>query len=186
MAQAGVTIAGVCVAAYLAYLFASQSWRRQQRREVYGQFLAATETCMNVLVEGLAEPVSDLDVPAIEALDRLEFPSAIAAVSATWAQLRLVAPRRVERSAAVIAHGLQFFDMDGRHALWSVAKAMDEHAARPGVSWPYMHRFIDLARQDLRVESRIQRWWHDENEGSRVWVLLHRWFGRPGDDAAGT
>lgn len=56
MLQAAITFASVIPAAAAAYLTALAAWKRQQRREVYGAFVAAIDDVLESLDLLLTEP----------------------------------------------------------------------------------------------------------------------------------
>jgi hypothetical protein len=167
--QAAITFASVILAASIAYLAALTAWRRQQRREVYGAYIAAVDDALESLDLLLAEAadarLSDLDLWEPFHQARLKF-------DAAWGQVRLVAPTRLAEHARRTGYALLDFERDAKDL--SVREAQERRERCAVLNWGEAKSFVVAARKDLRVESRILRWHmnrHDTAGGvhSRGW-----------------
>ena len=152
--QAAITFASVILAASIAYLAALTAWRRQQRREVYGSFVAAVDDALDALDQLLSESGD----ASLRRLDRWDgFHQARVSFDAAWGQVRLVAPSALAEHARCTGHALLDFEHDARDL--TVDDAQELRAANPYLQWPKAKAFVAAARRDLRVESRAMAWW---------------------------
>lgn len=154
MIQDLITFASVILAAAVAYQAALTTWRRQQRREVYGAFIAATDDALEALGLLLAEHtdarLGDLD-------QWQEFHQARRKFDNAWGQVRLVAPTNVADHANKTGFALYYFDLNARDL--PVGQARDVRKDNPYLGWDLAHSFVTVVRKDLRVEPWIMTIW---------------------------
>ncbi len=161
MIQAAITFASVILAASIAYLAALTAWRRQQRREVYGAFIASVDDVLDSL-DLLLAGNADADGRLCD-LDRWEqFRQARLKFDAAWGQVRLVAPTDLAEHARRTGYALLNFERDANDL--TVEQARKLRKGSPFLSWDQAKAFVAAARRDLRVESRWRR--RDVSEGS--------------------
>lgn len=150
MIQDLITFASVFIAAAIASQAALAAWRRQQRREVYGTFIAATDDALeslDLLLEGRADTrLGDLD-------QWEEFHQARRKFDIAWGQVRLVAPANVADHARKT--GVALFDFDRGAKNLSVGEARDLRKDNPYLGWDLAESFVTVARRDLKVEPWI-------------------------------
>lgn len=150
--QAVTTFASVIVAAAIAYLAALAAWRRQQRREVYGAFVAATDDALEAVDVLLAEGPDAL-LRDLSQWD--DFRQARHRFDIAWGQVRLVAPASLAEHARGLGFALLEFE---RHAKdLPVKQAQQVRESNQFLGWDQAEAFITAARKDLKVEAKITR-----------------------------
>jgi hypothetical protein len=154
MIQDLVTFASVIIAAAIASQAALTAWRRQQRREVYGAFIAATDDALESLDVLLAEH-ADARLADLDQWE--EFHQARHRFDIAWGQVRLVAPANVADHARKTGFALLDFDRGVKNL--SVGQARDLRKDNPHLSWELAESFVTAARRDLKVEPRIAAIW---------------------------
>ena len=164
MANAAITFVSVILAAALAYSAALTAWRRQQRREVYGAYIAAIDDVLDALdrlftLQDNAE--ADKDEP-IQARVRdpavwQEFRQLRLKFDAAWGQVRLVAPRGLAEHARQTGHALMDFEREANDL--TVDRARELRERNPFLHWEKAKAFVSAARKDLHVESTILAWY---------------------------
>jgi hypothetical protein len=149
-----ITFASVILATAVASQAALAAWRRQQRREVYGAFIAATDDALETLGLLLAEHTSGrlCDLDGWEA-----FHQARQKLDAAWGQVRLVAPTNIAKHAEKTGFALFYFERDAKHL--SVDQAQVLRKDNPYLGWDKAHSFVTAARKDLKVEPWIMGSW---------------------------
>ena len=152
--EAVTTFASVIVAAAIAYLAALAAWRRQQRREVYGAFVAATDDALEAVDILLAEDRNT----CLRDLDQWEdFRQARHRFDAAWGQVRLVAPASLARHAHDLGFALLEFERDAKDL--SVKQARELREKNLFLSWDHALAFVAAARKDLKVEAKTPGNW---------------------------
>lgn len=147
MIQDLVTFASVIFAAAVASQAALTAWRRQQRREVYGAFVAATDDALELLDILVAE---NSDKRLCD-LDRWqEFRQARHRFDVSWGQVRLVAPSNIVEHAKKTGFALLDFERNAGLLPLGQAKASRQDNAYLG--WDHAESFVTVARRDLKVE----------------------------------
>jgi hypothetical protein len=143
--QAVTTFASVIVAAAIAYLAALAAWRRQQRRGVYGAFIAATDDVLEaidvLLAEGPDAHMRDLN-------QWKDFCEARHRFDVAWGQVRLVAPTSLAEHARNLGFALLEFERDAKDL--SVKQAQQLRGSNSFLSWDKAESFVVSARRDLR------------------------------------
>ena len=150
MVEAGVTIASVLIAAGLAYLAALTGWRRQQRRDVYAQFVAAASTMLETLDRWEMAVANGQER---QAAHWIEFLASRKPLEVAVAQLRLVAPGHVIDAALPINGDSDEFSV-ALASSWSRGDAIEYRYHRAGLSWDALTDFTARARRDIAVD-----WW---------------------------
>ena len=154
MIQAVTIFASVILAAAIAYLTALAAWRRQQRREVYGSFVAATDDAQEAIDVLLA---GGSDVHLLNLNEWEDFCQAKHRFDVAWGQVRLVAPTSLAEHARKLGFALLEFERDAKRL--SVMQARLLREGNPFLSWEQAEVFVASARRDLKVEARILRSW---------------------------
>jgi hypothetical protein len=157
VSQALITFASVMLAAAFAYLAALAGWRLQQRREVYGNYIAAADDVLDSLDLLLVGP-SDKRVADLHQWDnfrqnRHKFDTA-------WGQVRLVAPNGLAAHASKTGFALLEFERTAKDV--TVENALSLRDRNPFLGWQQAHVFVEAARRDIKVESRILKRWRRE------------------------
>lgn len=152
--EAVTTFASVIVAAAIAYLAALAAWRRQQRREVYGAFVAATDDVLEVIDILLAEGP---DVYLRDLNQWEDFRQARHRFDAAWGQVRLVAPASLAKRAHDLGFALLEFERDAKDLPVKQARQLREK--NPFLSWDHTMAFVTDARKDLKVEAKTPGNW---------------------------
>jgi hypothetical protein len=149
----------VLLAALIAYLAALTAWRRQQRREVYGAYIAAVDDVLDsldlLLDEGGEAQLRHLDGWGQFHRARIKF-------DAAWGQARLVAPTRLAEHADSTGYALLNFERCAKSL--TVSAAQVERKKSPFLGWEKAKEFVAAARDDLGVESRILARWSRHRE----------------------
>jgi hypothetical protein len=149
-----ITFASVILAAAIASQAALTAWRRQQRREVYGAFISATDDALESLDLLLAARtdghLGDLD-------EWKEFHQARHRFDIAWGQVRLVGPTTVADHARKTGFALLNFDHEAKNL--PVGQARDLRKDNPYLSWELAESFVATARRDLKIEPRIVTIW---------------------------
>lgn len=154
MVQDLITFATVFIAAAIASQAALTAWRRQQRREVYGAFIAATDDALESLDMLLSEH-ADAHLGNLDQWE--EFHQARHKFDAAWGQVRLVAPVNVADHARKTGFALLEFDRGAKNL--TVGQARDLRKDNPYLSWDLAEYFVTAARRDLKVEPWIVTIW---------------------------
>jgi hypothetical protein len=155
MIQDLITFGSVILAAAIASQAALAAWRRQQRREVYGAFIAAVDDALESLDLLLA---GNADARLCDLREWKEFHKARRKFDAAWGQVRLVAPANIAESASKTGFALFNFDHDAKNLPVSQARSLrNENSV---LSWDQAARFVTVARKDLRVEPWATVIWH--------------------------
>jgi hypothetical protein len=145
-----ITFSSVIVAAAIASQAALAAWRRQQRREVYGAFVAATDDALELLDILLVKDMKK----RLCGLDRWEeFLRARHQFDIAWGQVRLVAPANIAEHAKKTGIALLEFDQNAR--LLPVTKAKALRQGDSFLGWDHAESFVTVARRDLKVEPWI-------------------------------
>jgi hypothetical protein len=157
-----LTIASPFIAAGLAYSAALRGWRRQQRRDVYAQFLAHANTMLEAVDRWheWADEDEDIAFDVERASEAWEaFVAARKPLGVDLSQLRLVAPGPVILAALDLHYDAKEFDD------WAAAGIFDNrHDAtafrrdRLGLNWEALDAFTELARHDLAAVPFLARW----------------------------
>lgn len=145
-----ITFASVILAAAIAYLTAMAAWKRQQRREVYGAFIAAVDDALEWL-DLLLDHAPDARIGDLD--EWKEFRQARHRFDVAWGQVRLVAPGNLAEHAGRTGYELLTFDRSARS--WTVEQAQAWRQDSLFLHWGPAEAFVTAARRDLRVEPRI-------------------------------
>lgn len=154
MIQGLITFASVILAAAIASQAALTAWRRQQRREVYGAFIAATDDALESLDSLLA---GHTDARLCDLDQWTEFHRARHRFDIAWGQVRLVAPSNVADHARKTGFALLNFDHDAKDL--PAGRARDLRSDNPYLSWELAESFVAAARRDLKIEPWILTIW---------------------------
>jgi hypothetical protein len=146
MLQAAITFASVILASSIAYLTALAAWRRQQRREVYGAYIAAVDDTLESLDVLLAEP-SDMRVRELGQWE--EFHDARHRFDMAWGQVRLVAPAKIADHARSTGYALLNFERDARDL--SVEQARSLRVTNEYLTWDQAYGFVLTARKTCEL-----------------------------------
>jgi hypothetical protein len=149
------------MAAAVTYLAALTAWRRQQRREVYGAFVAATDDALEAIDTLLAE---DSDERLYDLNQWKDFCQARHKFDVAWGQVRLVAPASLAEHARNLGFALLGFEHDAKGLSVKQARLLRE--SNLFLSWDQAEGFIASARKDLKVEAKFPGIrWHRQSVG---------------------
>jgi hypothetical protein len=154
MIQDLITFASVILAAAIASQAALAAWRRQQRREVYGAFIAATDDALESLDLLLSKHA---DARLCDLNEWGEFHQARHNFDIAWGQVRLVAPTNIAEHARKTGFALLDFDHNARNLSADQAKALRQE--NNFLSWDKAESFVTAARRDLKIEPWFMAIW---------------------------
>lgn len=160
MIQDVITFVSVILAAAVASQAALAAWRRQQRREVYGAFVAAIDDALESLDLLLA---GHSDARLCDLGEWEMFHQARHRFDVAWGQVRLVAPANIAEHAKKTGFALFNFDHEAKHL--SVNKAQALRNENPFLGWDQAESFVTAARRDLKVEPWITPIWRRPSRG---------------------
>ena len=168
MIQDLITFASVILAAAIASQAALAAWRRQQRREVYGAFIAATDDALESLDLLLAKHA---DAHLCDLNEWEEFHQARHKFDIAWGQVRLVAPTNVAEHARNTGFALLNFDRNAGHLPVDQAKVLRKE--NPFLDWDKAESFVTVARRDLKIEPWFMAIWRRKPRGRRSTKVVH-------------
>jgi hypothetical protein len=168
MIQDLITFASVILAAAIASQAALAAWRRQQRREVYGAFIAATDDALELLDSLLAK---DTDAHLCDLNEWDEFHQAKHKFDIAWGQVRLVAPTNIAEHARNTGFALLNFERNAKHLPADQAKALRRE--NPFLDWDKAESFVTAARKDLKVEPWSMAIWRRKPHERQVAITIH-------------
>jgi hypothetical protein len=149
-----ITFASVILVAAIASQAALSAWRRQQRREVYGAFIAATDDALESLDLLL---VNDNDARLCDLDQWEEFHQSRHRFDIARGQVRLVAPTSIANHAKDT--GFALLDFDHNAGPLPVGQARAFRNKNPFLGWDRAYVFVTTARRDLRVEPWFRSVW---------------------------